>query len=118
MPQQINNSLLLANLALAELKTTMPYIMTSDRSYEMDFMNQTYQSGQTVNVRKMNRYIAGRGRIVTPQATIEETTPIVIGPEYSLSTQFNSQELTLQMTKNPELYYQRYVSPAVQALAA
>lgn len=117
MTQQLVFSQLVANLSLAQLKVTMPYIMTSDRAYEMEFMNSTYQSGSTVNIRKMNRYIAQRGRILPPQNTIEEIVPITIGDSYGLSVAFNTVELTLEMTKQAELYHQRYTSPIVETLA-
>lgn len=118
MPQTLSFSQLVSDLSLAQFQYNMPFIMTSDRSFELDFMDRQYQSGDTVNVRKVNQYIAQRGRVLTPEDTIEETTPITIGPEYGNAIAFNSKELTLEVTKAAPRYQERYVSPVVQNLAA
>lgn len=118
MPQTISFSQLVSNLSLAQFQYNMPYIMTSDRGFEPDFMDQTYQPGSTVNIRKVNRYIPQRGRILTPQDTLEETVPLTIGEEYGTAIAFNSKELTLEVTKAAPKYHERYISPVVQALAA
>jgi len=118
MPQTLSFSQLVSNLSLAQFQYNMPFIMTSDRGFEPDFMDNSYQPGSTVNVRKVNRYIAQRGRILTPEDTLEETTPLTIGPEYGNAIAFNSKELTLEVTKAAPKYQERYVSPVVQNLAA
>jgi len=118
MPQTLSFSQLVSNLSLAQFQYNMPFIMTSDRSFEPDFMDQTYQPGSTVNIRKVNQYIGQRGRILVPRDTIEETVPLTIGEEYGNAIAFNSKELTLEVTKAAPKYQERYVQPVVQNLAA
>lgn len=116
MANQVVASNLISNLSLAKLKLTSPYIMTSDRSYDPDFMNAEYQAGQVLNVRKRVRYIANEGRISPDQDTIEDTIPIAIQPQLNCAVTFDSRELALYITKEPDKYQQRYGDPVVEAI--
>jgi len=118
MPNTISFSQLVSDLSLAEFQFNSPCIFTADRSFETDFMDQTYQSGLTVQIRKQNFGTTTRGRIAVPEDINEETVPLTIGPEYLNSWQFDSKELTLEVTKNAPRYQQRYVSPRILNLVS
>jgi hypothetical protein len=118
MANQLTASQLVSNLGLATLTVSSPYVMTSDRSYDIDFMNSEYQTGQVLNVRKNIQYNAYEGRITPDQDTIEDTIPITIEPQINVPVVFNSRELALYMTKDPDKYQRRYGDPAIQAALA
>lgn len=118
MSQQLSFSQLVANRGLAQFKFETPYTMTADRSYQMDFENKTYDSGESVQVRRPNLFIGQRGNVLPPQAIVESTTFISVGLPYGLNIAVDSTEAALEMTKNDELYAQRYTDPIIKALAS
>lgn len=109
---------LVADLSLAEFQFNAPYVMTADRSFTPVYTNDEYQAGDTISIRKQVRRKGGRGRVVVPTAIQETSTPLTIEPAYNDSFEFNSRELTLDVTKNAPKFQQRYVSPSVLDIAS
>jgi len=116
MPQQLSVSQLTANDSLQEFIFNSPLINTSDRGFERTYMNNAYQTGDVINIRKQNQRLGQRGRVGVIEDVNEETTPLVIGPEYLDLIAFNSKELTLKVTEEVTEFQRRYVSPTVLRL--
>lgn len=118
MSQQFNFSTLVSNRALTDFKYSTPLIMTADRGCQTDFENKDYQPGDFVNIRYPNLFIAQEGNIMPPEAIQETAVPLPIQPLLGGNYAVDTNEASLFMTKNDELYHQRYISPVIRAAAA
>lgn len=115
---QLSTSQLVSNISLQEFKFNCPCIHIADRSYEPDFMNKSYQTNSTLDIRRQNFGTTTRGSIATPEAYNEETVTLTIGDAFLNAGNFNSRELTLDITQDAEKYQERYISPRVLNLVS
>lgn len=115
-----NNTLitsqLLAKMSLAQFVNNTPLIWTSDRMYESDFTQPEYKTGDTLRIRKRNRFITQDGQVSSPQQVLEEYEQLVINHQYNDFITFSGSELTLKV--NEDQMKDRYVEPIIRSMTS
>ena len=100
--------------ALSVLHNTLGFTKSVNKEYSSQFAQTGAKIGQSVNVRKPNRYSVQQGPAITPQGTTESSTPLTLNRQWVVPMTFSSAELTLSMDQ----FSERYIKPAVAKLAS
>ena len=112
------NTYLTSNLiskeAVALFKVFNSFITTGYRKYEGMYSDQTYKSGDTINVRLDNFYEGERGDSVTAESIVEASIPVTIGPLYSVAIAYTPTDLTRKIAD----FSDEVLAPAVRRLIA
>jgi len=87
---------------------------TINREYSGQFGQTGGKIGQTINVRKPNRYAVQQGPAITPQGTTEGSVPLTLDRQWVVPMTFSSKELTLSIDE----FSKRYIVPAMAKLAS
>jgi coat protein Gp5 len=112
MANQFLTTDLITNEILAAFVTNHPFIMTGNRRFQGMFTNNTYKLGDTINVRKRNRFLSSQGNVLAIQPIEEQSEPLVVNKLYSVGLEYDTVDLTLRMDD----FSQRYIEPAVQKI--
>ena len=83
-----------------------------NRSYDDQYKVAGAKVGDTVNARLPQRYLAGRGPVMTPQPIVDRTVPIQLTDQVHVGIEFTSASLTMYVDD----YNERYIEPAVDQL--
>lgn len=92
---------IVAKESLAILENMVAFAGMVNRDWEDEFTgNQSrgYSPGQTINIKRPPRYTYRSGRVATPQATVETTTPLTLS-QGGCDLNFTSLERTLSLQK-------------------
>jgi hypothetical protein len=100
--------------SLRVLHNTLSFVKGVNREYSSQFGNTGAKIGQSINVRKPNRYTVQQGPAITPQGTTESTVPLTLDRQWVVPMTFSSKELTLHIDE----FSNRYIKPAVAKLAS
>ena len=100
--------------ALRILKNSNKTLKTVSRQYDDRFAKTGSKNGGTLQIRQPNRYTVGTGRTITPQATDEKTTALVVGTQKNVACDFFSDDLTLSLDD----FSSRILKPAMSILAS
>lgn len=100
--------------ALRILHNTLGMVKGISREYSSQFAQTGGKIGQSINVRKPNRYSVQQGPAITPQGTTESTVPLTLDRQWVVPMTFSSKELTLSIDE----FSKRYIAPAVAKLAS
>lgn len=114
MANNLITSQLVSDTALSEFAVNAPFIQTSDRTYQYDFTQAAYKPGDTVNVRRQNRFITGDGAVAIDQDILEDVEPITISHQYNAKIVYTMQDLTLRI----EDFNRIFIRPAIQSIIA
>lgn len=101
MSNVLATSNIVAKESLAILENMLSFSGMVNRDWEDTFTeNQSrgYSPGQTINIKRPPRYTYREGRIATPQATVESTTPLTLS-QGGCDIQFTAAERTLSLSK-------------------
>jgi hypothetical protein len=91
----------IAKTALPILENMLAFSKNVNRDWESEFtanMDRGYAPGNTINIKKPPRYTYRAGRVAVPQATVETTVPLTLS-QGGCDIQFNSNEMTLSLTR-------------------
>lgn len=112
-----NNQLLTHSMitreALRVLKNKIVFAKNVNRQYEPEFGKKGMKIGDTLNIRKPNRYITKDGPVFSGQDTVEESTPLTINHHKHIGMDFSERDMTLSMDD----FSKRIIDPAVTQLA-
>lgn len=100
--------------ALRILHNTLGFVKGLNREYSSQFAQTGGKIGQSINVRKPNRYTVQQGPAINPQGTTESTVPLTLDRQWVVPMSFSSKELTLHIDE----FSKRYIAPAVAKLAS
>lgn len=101
---------LISNYTLAKFVNENPFVHTASRATESDFQMSTYKIGDTVNIRRQNRFLVGDGQVATKQSYVETTEQLTIDHQFHVLIEFASKDLTLSLDR----FGERFVDPAVR----
>jgi hypothetical protein len=110
MANQFITTDLVSNTALAMFANNAPFVMTSSRIYQDDFISSGYKIGDTLQVRRQNHFIVGDGSVATPQSIIETVETIVVAHQYHALIAYTIQDLSLRI----EDFSRLFIAPAIQ----
>lgn len=109
MPNTLLNPTVIAKEALVLLKNNLVMGANVHRDYKNEFV----KVGSTVNIRKPVRFVATKSAILSKSNVTEYNTNVKVDTQAHVGWEFSSQELTLTI----EQYSERYMQPAIAALA-
>ena len=101
---------LISNYTLAKFVNENPFVHTASRATESDFQMASYKIGDTVNIRRQNRFLVGDGQVATRQNYVETTELLTIDHQFHILIEFSSKDLTLSLDR----FGERFVDPAVR----
>lgn len=110
------NSTLLSKEAAVEFELNNTFIATANRKYEGLFTDQTYDSGDTVNIRLDNQFLVKRGDTVTAGDVKETSVPLTLQELYSVPVTYSTIDLSTKLRANS--WMDRVFRPSVRALVS
>lgn len=101
--------------ALRVAHESCQFISTTDRQYDDSFAKTGAKIGQTLRVRKPNRYVRTTGsRVMDVQDQTESYANLTVATQDHVDMRFNSAELALSLDELSK----RYIEPAVKQLVS
>lgn len=104
---------MIASEALMQFKNSLRFTKGANRQYSKEFAQKGAKIGNTINVRKPQRFTVTDGAPISKQNINNETVSLVLNKRKHVAFEFSTQELTLSIDK----FSETYVTPAAQALA-
>jgi len=100
--------------ALRVLHNNVVFVKGINRQYSKEFAVVGAKIGDTVNVRKPNKYFLRRGQQIQIQGTNEQYVPVKLTTQYGVDTEFSSQDLTLSLDD----FGKRVLTPAMATITS
>ncbi len=98
---------------LRELKNQLVFAKNANRQYDDQFAKKGAKIGSVANIRKPVRYSVTDGPALTIQDSDDQYVALTVDQRKHVGLQFSTQELTLSIDD----FRQRYIAPAISALA-
>src|SRR5690348_4925866 len=83
--------------AVTMFRNSNAFLQLIDRQYDDQYRNRDFKIGSTLQLRLPVDYIVGTGQTVTPQATVETETPLVVGTQANVAASFTSADFALKI---------------------
>lgn len=110
------NSTLLSKEAAVEFELNNTFLSTANRKFDGLFTDQTYDAGDTVNLRLDNQYLVKRGDTVTSGDVVESSLPLTLQQLYSVPVEYSTVDLSTKLRANT--WMDRVFRPAVRNLCS
>jgi hypothetical protein len=111
---QLLNSSIITNAALAILHQKLNFIGSINRSYDDSFGQSGAKIGSALRIRLPNQYTVRSGPTLSPNPTVENQVTLNVTSQKGVDLSFSSQELTM----NIDDFSARILDPAMAVLAA
>lgn len=105
-------SSLISKEAVAIFEAENSFMVTAHHEYENMFNDNTYKSGDTINVRLDNFYVGARGDTVTAEDIVEASVPLTIQPLYSVPITYKPTDLQREIAD----FGAEFIQPAVRRI--
>lgn len=92
------------------------FIKVANRNLEEDFKGLKYATGQTLNYRLEERYIAQEGATATSQSRTQVIRPLTINKQFNHMVDFSGMELTFDRARDKP-YLDMMLNPRAKAIA-
>jgi hypothetical protein len=112
MANTLINSTLLSKQSAAYFKTNNTFIATANRQYDGIFRDNTYDAGQTINIRLDNQHKVQRGNSVTASDIKETYLPLTLRDLYTVYINYSTIDLSTTLRYNS--WKDRVLLPAVR----
>lgn len=113
----MSNSLLtiqqITRKALSVLYQKLTFIGSIDRQYDNSYAKVGAKIGDTLKIRKPNRYVFRRGRVMQVQDTVEQYASLTVSNQGGTDMAFTSADLTLSLDD----FTDRIIEPAMATIA-
>lgn len=100
--------------SLRILHNNLAFSKGVNKEYSKEFAQEGAKVGQTVNVRKPNRYYVSDGAALDVQNTVEEYVAVTLDHQFHVDVNFTSRDLTLSLDD----FSKRILDPAMAILAS
>lgn len=100
--------------SLRILHNNLAFSKGVNKEYSKEFAQEGAKVGQTVNVRKPNRYYVSDGAALDVQNTVEEYVAVTLNHQFHVDVNFTSRDLTLSLDD----FSKRILDPAMAILAS
>lgn len=94
----------------------LAFAKVSNRNLEEDFKGLKYATGQTLNYRLEERYLAQEGATATEEARVQIIRPLTIDKQFHTMVAFTGMELTFDRARDKP-YLDMMLNPRAKALA-
>jgi hypothetical protein len=95
---------------------SLAFARTANRNLEGDFKNLTFATGQTINYRLEERYLAGEGATAVAEARVQVVRPLTISKQFRTMLEYTGFELTFDRARD-EPYLEMANAPRAKRLA-
>ncbi len=95
---------------------SLAFARTANRNLEGDFKNLRFATGQTINYRLEERYLAGEGASATSEARVQVVRPLSITKQYRTMVEYTGFNLTFDRARD-EPYLEMANAPRAKRLA-
>lgn len=115
MANELLNPSIIAKEALMQLDNNLVMAKLVHRGYEDEYDKRSNGNkiGDTISIRRPNKYSVRSGAVMNLQDTIEGKTSIVVDTQEGVDFSFTSADMTLKITD----FSERYIKPAMISLA-
>lgn len=114
MANNLITSSLVSKLFLARFTASNAFLNTGSRGLEGDFTNPYYKPGQSVQIRKRNKFKAVDGQQATPTDINDATETVTINHQYHVMIDLSSVEEGYAIAD----FTEQFITPAVDAINA
>ena len=95
---------------------SLSFARTANRNLEADFKNLRYATGDTINYRLEERYLAGEGAVATSESREQIIRPLTIDKQFRTMVEYSGKELTFDRARD-EPYLEMANAPRAKRLA-
>lgn len=95
---------------------SLAFARTANRNIEGDFKNLKFATGQTIDYRLEERYLAGEGATATSEARVQIIRPLSITKQFRTMVEYSGFELTFDRARD-EPYLEMANAPRAKRLA-
>lgn len=95
---------------------SLSFARTSNRNLEGDFKNLRFATGQTIDYRLEERYLAGEGASATAEARVQIVRPLTISKQFRTMIEYTGFNLTFDRARD-EPYLEMANAPRAKRLA-
>lgn len=95
---------------------SLSFARTANRNLEADFKNLTFATGQTIDYRLEERYLAGEGATATAEARVQIVRPLSITKQFRTMLEYTGFNLTFDRARD-EPYLEMANAPRAKRLA-
>lgn len=95
---------------------SLAFARTANRNLEGDFKNLKFATGQTIDYRLEERYLAGEGATATSEARVQIIRPLTISKQFRTMVEYSGFELTFDRARD-EPYLEMANAPRAKRLA-
>lgn len=95
---------------------SLAFARTANRNLEGDFKNLKFATGQTIDYRLEERYLAGEGASATSEARVQVTRPLTINKQFRTMIEYTGFNLTFDRARD-EPYLEMANAPRAKRLA-
>jgi len=108
------NSSVITNAALAILHQKLNFIGSINRAYDDSFAQSGAKIGNALRIRLPNQYVVRSGQALATQDVVETSTTLTVSTQKGVDVNFTSAELTMNIID----FGQQVLEPAMAVLAA
>lgn len=113
MSNSLLNISMITREALRELKNQLAFTKGVNRQYDDSFAQKGAKIGSVINIRKPVRFSVTDGSALSIQNVADQSVALTLDKRKHVGFQFTTQDLTLSIDD----FRQRYIAPAITALA-
>lgn len=113
MSNTLLNISMITKESLIELKNQLGFSKGVNRQYDSQFAKTGAKIGSVINIRKPVRYSVTDGAALNLQNIADQSVALTVDTQQHVAFQFSSKEMTLSIDE----FRDRYIKPAVTALA-
>jgi hypothetical protein len=95
---------------------SLAFARTANRNLEGDFKNLKFATGQTIDYRLEERYLAGEGAVAVSEARVQVIRPLTISKQFRTMVEYTGFELTFDRARD-EPYLEMANAPRAKRLA-
>lgn len=95
---------------------SLSFVRTANRNLEGEFKGLTFATGQTINYRLEERYLAGEGASATAEARVQIVRPLTINKQFRSMIEYTGFNLTFDRARD-EPYLEMANAPRAKRLA-
>lgn len=103
----------IAKEMMLQFKNNLGFTKNVNRQYDDSFAVSGAKIGQTVTIRKPNRYVVSNGAAMVTQDSVEDSAQLSLTTQNHVGMTFTSKDLALSIDD----FSERYIQPAMLALA-
>jgi len=111
-----NNTQYVLDDVFVRFWNSLSFARTANRNLEGDFKNLRFATGQTMNYRLEQRYLAGEGASATSEAVVQVVRPLSITKQFRTMVEYTGFDLTFDRARD-EPYLEMANAPRAKRLA-